>query len=239
MPKMPKNPKMPKILKNAKNSKKIKLTKSPKKTKDSKNAKNFEELQKIQTRHTNKDGKKVKLTNIPKIRKMPTILKMPKLLKMSKSSEISSLARLHFKYLITLWFQLIFLNGMFSRIVASVIDWVGRHREFDMEFERQNSVTCVFVRTWKRNEIVMVAVALFDGLTAALAANWKLLALSFVLLEVERYSLHFQVVWTHWWKSLMSTSRAAAKNSLLTTPCPMFDSWNAVSLSQHRLCLGR
>ena len=48
------------------------------------------------------------------------------------------------------------------RILTRVVDWVKAHRQFSVEFSIQGSATCVYIRTWKAEEFVRVAVAIID-----------------------------------------------------------------------------
>ena len=65
-------------------------------------------------------------------------------------------------YLLIYLFQSIFLNGMFPRILARVVEWVKTHKQFGLEFEDRGSRTWVFVRTWRRDIFYRVAVGVID-----------------------------------------------------------------------------
>ena len=161
MPNLTKITENSKYWKDATNARKFKNAKNIKLTKNAKNAKN---------------GKNAKNANNGKNAKKSKIFKK---FKNSKSCLVIT-------FLIILSVDSINLNGMFSRIVARVGGWVRRHCEFNVEFVDQCPAACVFVRTCKGNEFVLLAVAVFDGFTVILAASWYFLPKSFALLEVER-----------------------------------------------------
>ena len=72
------------------------------------------------------------------------------------------MCRLFLTYLLIYLFQSIFLNGMFPRILARVVEWVKTHKQFGLEFEDRGSRTWVFVRTWWRDSFYRVAVGVID-----------------------------------------------------------------------------
>ena len=51
---------------------------------------------------------------------------------------------------------------MLPRILTRVVDWVGAHRQFNVEFSTHGSANWGYIRTWKAGEFVRVAVAIID-----------------------------------------------------------------------------